>query len=862
MQIPPEKSGSFYLGAEYDLDVSARKENALVYDARDLVTHAVVVGMTGSGKTGMCVGLLEEAALDKIPALIVDPKGDMGNLLLQFPQLRSEDFEPWVNSGDAERKGQTVAEYAAATAEQWKGGLADWGIDGQRLETLKETIRYTIFTPGSEAGVPINIMGSLAAPGLDWESESEAIRERIGGTVAALLGLAQVNVDPVRSREAVLLASLFEHYWRNGQDLDMKSLILAIQEPPLQQIGVVEVDTFYPKKDRFNLAMAFNTIVASPTFQAWLSGEPLDIEKLYYTPDGKPRHSIINVAHLSDSERMFFLTLLLESVVTWVRRQSGTTSLRALLYFDEIFGYLPPVANPPTKRPLLTLLKQARAFGLGVVLVTQNPVDLDYKALSNTGTWVIGKLQAERDKQRVMDGLKGAIAESGGGEVDYDATIGKLGSRVFLMHNVNQKKPVVFTTRWAQSYLRGPLTKVQVAELMKGVEPLYQTAAPVVDASTAGGSSAAGAAAVSTAAKPPASVSSAPPGFLDSPPKVSESVQQVFLPLTVTPEKASAQIAAETGCEVQRVMLTYEPAALGAASVLFQDRRWEIEEKRSLAMIAPFPDGPAPFEWDRGEALGVALKRLSGKPERMGASDQGPYYAPVPESGESAADIRKVQSALGDFLYGRERFAFDLHEGLGIARKPMENETDFQARVERASRTQCDAEVRGLQEGYTKKIKVVEDKVGREQAELIRNQSEVSARRTEKYGSWLETVWRWFMGRRASSALSSSMSKQRREGEAQARVKENEYNIERLSQEKAGLEAELNARSAEVVAKWDGALGEVTTKEVAPTRSNVNIELVALAWIPSWVVAFDSGGISRTQTVAAYQADAGTLAQS
>ena len=410
MQAPPEQLGSFYLGAEYDLDAGARTDKPLTYDARDLVTHAVCVGMTGSGKTGLCIGLLEEAALDKVPAILIDPKGDITNLLLTFPELLPEQFKPWVNEDDARRKNMTLDAYAEKTATDWRAGLADWGQSDARIRALKEAVDFTIFTPGSDMGVGLNILGSLAAPKLDWETEAESIRERISGTVAALLGLAGVEADAVRDREGILLSNIFEFYWRKGEDLDLAKLILAIQKPPVRQMGVFDVDTFYPEKERFGLAMSFNNLVASPKFQSWLQGEPLDIDRMLFTADGKPRHSVIYIAHLSDAERMFVVTLIAENLLTWMRKQSGTTSLRALFYFDEIFGYFPPTAEPPSKRPLLTLLKQARAFGLGIVLVTQNPVDLDYKGLTNAGTWFIGKLQAERDKERVLSGLKGALS--------------------------------------------------------------------------------------------------------------------------------------------------------------------------------------------------------------------------------------------------------------------------------------------------------------------------------------------------------------------------------------------------------------------------------------------------------------------
>ena len=419
---PPEKIGSFYLGAEYDIQKKEILDAPLNYDARDLCTHAVCVGMTGSGKTGLCIGLLEEAAIDKVPALIIDPKGDMTNLLLQFEDMKAEDFLPWINPDDAKRKSKSLEEYAKGTAEMWSKGIATWGQGPERIRALKESIEYTIFTPGSTAGIPINILGSFSAPQNGFEEDPESLRDRIEGIVSALLGMIGSSEDPVRSREGVLLLNIFEHFWRNGEDLDLEKLIVHIQNPPFSKLGAFPVDSFYPEKDRFQLAMSFNSLIASPQFQNWLEGTPLDIDQLYFTPEGKPRHSIICIAHLSDSERMFFVTLLLNSLIGWMRQQSGTTSLRSLLYFDEIFGYFPPTANPPSKKPLLTILKQARAFGVGAVLVTQNPVDIDYKGLSNAGTWFIGKLQTERDKMRLLQALEGAISNNGDNpKTDFDS---------------------------------------------------------------------------------------------------------------------------------------------------------------------------------------------------------------------------------------------------------------------------------------------------------------------------------------------------------------------------------------------------------------------------------------------------------
>jgi len=408
-----EKLGVFYLGRQVAGHAGAADGELLLYDAKDLTTHAVCVGMTGSGKTGLCVSLLEEAAIDGVPSLVIDPKGDLGNLMLTFPRLAASDFEPWIDAGEAARKGSTPAEHAARTAELWQKGLAEWGQDGARIERLRSACDVAIYTPGSDAGLPLRVLGSFAAPPPAIVQDADAFRERVAASVSGLLALMGIGGDPVRSREHILLSNLLDRAWREGRDLDIPTLIREVQAPPFETVGVMSVDAIFPPADRLSLSMQLNNLLASPSFAAWMYGEPLDVQRLLYGPDGRPRLSILSIAHLSDAERMFFVTLLLGEVVAWMRRQSGTPSLRALLYMDEVFGYLPPTANPPSKAPMLTLLKQARAFGLGVVLATQNPVDLDYKALSNAGTWFLGRLQTERDKARVLDGLEGAAATSG-----------------------------------------------------------------------------------------------------------------------------------------------------------------------------------------------------------------------------------------------------------------------------------------------------------------------------------------------------------------------------------------------------------------------------------------------------------------
>lgn len=434
-----EKLGAFYLGRHYNLPQGKSSDEPVLYDSKDLLTHAVCVGMTGSGKTGLGIGLLEEAAIDGIPALIIDPKGDLTNLLLNFPELQPEQFLPWVDEDGATRKGLSKEEYAREQAGLWRNGLAKWGQTPERIRKLRDSAEFSIYTPGSDAGIPVSVIASFAAPPENIRNDRDLLRDSVSATTTSLLALIGVEADPLKSREHILIATILDRAWKNGEDLDLGTLIQQIQNPPVNRIGVFDLESFYPAKDRFGLAMALNNVLAAPGFEVWLSGEPLDVNRLLYTAQGKPRMAIFSIAHLNDSERMFFVSLLLGQTMSWMRTQPGTTSLRAILYMDEIFGYFPPVANPPSKLPLLTLLKQARAFGLGVVLATQNPVDLDYKGLSNAGTWFIGRLQTERDKARVMEGLEGAAAAAGAGfdRGAMEQILAGLGSRIFLMNNVH-----------------------------------------------------------------------------------------------------------------------------------------------------------------------------------------------------------------------------------------------------------------------------------------------------------------------------------------------------------------------------------------------------------------------------------------
>ncbi len=593
-----EKLGSFFLGRVLAADGSPT-DAPLLYDAKDMTTHGVCVGMTGSGKTGLCLALLEEAAIDGIPALVIDPKGDLGNLLLTFPALRSEDFAPWIDPAEAARAGQAPAEYAATVAERWRKGLADWGQAPARIQALRDAADIAIYTPGSTAGRPLRLLRSFDAPPPALAAEPEAVRERLQAAVSSLLALLGIDADPIQSRESILLQNILDTSWKAGQNLDLAALIRAIQAPPFERVGVFDLESFYPAKERMTLAMKLNNLLASPGFGAWLEGEPLDIARLLYTPEGKPRLCVLSIAHLSEAERMFFVTLLLSELIAWMRGQPGTQSLRALLYMDEIFGYFPPTANPPSKQPMLTLLKQARAYGVGVVLATQNPVDLDYKGLANTGTWFLGRLQTERDKLRVLEGLEGASSATGKAfdRGAMERTLAGLGNRMFLMHNVHDDAPTLFESRWAMSYLRGPLTREQIRKLTQAGAPPVTTA-------------------LAAPALPVAPVAAAP-----SVPRAPTALPRPNLPTGIE-ERFAAAPAAGTSAG-----LVYEPALFATASAHYVHAPAKLDAWQSLTFSARLDEASAAAPWE-------ALSELPGKPALAAGPEPGASFAPLPALAE------------------------------------------------------------------------------------------------------------------------------------------------------------------------------------------------------------------------------------
>ncbi len=833
-----EKLGVFYLGREYDLAQKQAQDALLLYDSKDLVTHAVCVGMTGSGKTGLCLSLIEEAAIDGVPAILIDPKGDLCDLLLTFPQLRGEDFLPWINADDARQKGLTPQDYAQNQADLWSKGLAHWGQGGERIQRLRQAADFAIYTPGSKAGLPVSILKSFAAPEFAVLDDSDLMRDRVSTLVNSLLGLVGIQADPVQSREHVLLSNLVDAAWRQGQDLDLAALIQQVQTPPMSKIGILELESFYPAKERFALVLALNNLLASPGFASWLEGEPLDIGRILYSPQGKPRVAIFSVAHLGDPERMFFVSLLLNQVLGWMRAQSGTSSLRAIVYMDEIFGYLPPVSNPPSKLPFLTLLKQARAFGVGVVLATQNPVDLDYKALSNTGTWFIGRLQTERDKSRLLDGLEGAAASTGlqFDRQDMEQIISGLGSRVFLMNNAHEDAPVVFQSRWALSYLRGPLTREQIKRLMDPVKAAMGAAGAVAQApaQAAGAQPAAGSQAPAPAS-PPAPTTQAAPAAAPSPAGAQAGVTTGIpagQPPTLPPDIQSFFIPVR-GRAPGGGSLVYQPKLAGAARIAFTDPRNGIDASQPCAFLAPITDSAIPVDWETAQEAGFALGDLEKTPQ------PGARFAGLPSPAGQARSYTAWTRDFTSWLYATQKLELFRSPSLKQASRPGEAERDFRVRMQVAAREQRDQAVEALRKKYAPRLAALQERLRKAQQAQERESVQARDAGLQTAISFGATLLSAFTGRKAASR--STLGRATTAVRGVSRTMSQRQDIERAGETVVAvktqldqLQAQFNEESSALEARIDPLAEALDALVVKPKKTDIAVQLVALAWAPYW----------------------------
>lgn len=832
---------NFYIGRAYDPAADEIvKDEVIYYDSRDLTTHGLVLGMTGSGKTGLCIALLEEAILDGIPAIIVDPKGDIGNLLLNFPELKPSDFEPWIDADEAIRKGSDVPGYAAKKAEQWKNGLADAGITPERMERLKRAAEYTILTPGSSSGTPVNILASLRAPQGGFEGSEEALREQITGTVSALLSLAGIDAEPVKSPEHVLISNIFEHNWRAGKDLSLEDIIMQVQEPPFDKLGVLPLDKYFPEKDRFGLAMQLNSVIAAPSFSVWLEGAPMDIQNLLYTPEGKPRVSIFYTAHLNDTERMFVMTLVLEQLLSWMRNQSGTSSLRALLYIDEIFGYFPPVQNPPSKQPLMRLLKQARAFGLGVLMATQNPVDLDYKGLSNVGSWFIGRLQSEGDANRIISGLKEAAASTDLDLPQVKQLIASIKPRVFLLRNIHDEgKVTLFYSRWAISYLAGPLTRQQISVLMANRQaPSSPVAAPAAaySAPAAAAFSAPQAIPGVPVAEVAASGPELPRGFGSSKPAAA-GVDEFFLPVNVRQEDAIRAWEADyrgRADDASAASLAYEPVLLAQVSVRYDDRKSQIRAERDYAFHIRDLDNSGFIEWDEYRAAPIDRRDFDSTPR------SGAIFGEVPVALNDAKRLRELEGDLVDVLYRKYPLEIQHHPALGVYARPKDDPGAFEAALRQKARELRDSEVDKATQRMDKDIDRLQDKLQKKEAELRKDQTKASSGTTQTLTAVAEGVLGLFSGRRTTTALSKIGRATGRKTELDASVKETEAEIAAINKEIDDRKAIFQQEMDEIQRRADAAVEGVQPYTITPLKKDIQVVVFGLGWVPSW--CFSAGG--------------------
>jgi hypothetical protein len=798
--------GSFHLGRAIDPQTGEAGSDEVVVGSSDLTTHGVIVGMTGSGKTGLAIVLIEEALRAGIPAFVLDPKGDMTNLALVFPDLAPASFRPWVSEAEAQAAGVSVDEYAARQATVWREGLAASGIGPERLQELRDAADVTVYTPGSTAGVPLDVVGSLRVPRLSWESDEEALRDEIEATVTGLLALVGIQADPLASREHVLLSNLIENAWRAGRDLDLGALIGEIQSPPIRKLGVFELDRFFPPADRTKLAFTLNALVASPSFVAWGQGDPLDPQAMLFTPDGKPRCAVVYLAHLSEEERQFVVTLVFSKLVTWMRGQEGTPDLRALDYMDEVFGYVPPSAAPPPKKPILTIFKQGRAFGLGLVLSTQNPVDLDYKAMSNAGTWLVGRLQTENDKARVLEGLRSA---AGGTDVGaLDKAIGALGKRQFLLVSARSSTPRLLATRWAMSYLCGPLTKDQVARLEPArvgqpqPAPTSTEAGPVdVPAPAAEQELAADESQVA-----PAVAAGVPVSYLDPAAPWASAIGAVAGTTRLRPFLAA------------RVALRYDDSAAGV------DEQEEFE-----ALYGPL-DG----------SLDLDSETQVDYDERdfAASAPAGAVYAlpgvPVEKDAFFSTAARQIRERLVD----RRPLELQRNRTLKVVSRPGESPDDFAERCDATAQTLADAEAAKIRD----RLEAKRDRLDRALAQAERRVDELetdtrSRRATELVSGAGAVLGALFGGRRSTrsmaGAISSAASRRGMSVRSAQRKETAEAKVESTKDDLAELEQEIADEITEIDERWRAVAAEVDTLSIRLEATDVRVVETRLVWVPA-----------------------------
>ena len=785
-----EKLGLFYFGKEVNPKTLKTTDNLLLYKSKDFTTHAVIIGMTGSGKTGFGIGLIEEATLDKIPSIIIDPKGDMGNLLLAFPDLKPEDFEEWVDPDEAQNQGMDPKSYAAKVAGSWENGLKSFYQDKNRIKLYKENADFTIYTPGSSTGIPLSVLSSFDVPSEDILDDPDTFSSIINSTVMGLLVLIDIKADPLSSKEYMLLATIFSYFWKKKKGLTLEELIGYIASPPFEKVGVLNLKIFYPQNERLKLAMLLNNVLASPGFSMWTEGEPLNIQKLLYTKEGNPRVSILSISHLDTAQRMFFVTLFLNKYISWMRQQRGTPSLRTLLYMDEIFGFFPATSNPPSKKPMLILLKQARAYGVGVVLATQNPVDLDYKGLSNIGSWFLGRLQTKQDKDRVMDGLiKNSTDSLSRNKIG--SLLSNMKKRTFLLKSAHLDRLSLFQTRWVLSYLRGPLSKPEIKRLMEEKNRLRNETKAEVDEG---------------AIKEASQISKKTASL----PLISDKIKQYFLDNSPYKEK-----------------VIFEPKILLKGKIKFYSASKNIDEKEDVFLKLPIDKNTTEINFENGILTDDDVSLYETK------SIENAKFYPLPSFIEGMKDFKAVENRFKDFLYRTKRLNLYTSKEFKLLSKPGEELSSFKVKVIELLREKKDEEVDKLREKFEKKEETLQKKYNNLLGKLEKEETDTKTATTDSVLSLGASVLGAFLGRTKVGNLSSGVVGLRRANrifKERKDVRLVKDKIEDLTKEIEELEGELNEKIEEISEKMNIDNYEIETFSLQPKKSDISNLSVSLLW--------------------------------
>ncbi len=808
-------SGHLLIGEQIEAASGERIGEPVLIDSGDLTTHGVIVGMTGSGKTGLGIVMLEEALLNGIPVLAIDPKGDLGNLCLTFPGLAASEFEPWMDEGAARVEGISIADLAEKTAQRWRSGLESWGLDGDDVGELAAAADPVIYTPGSTAGVPLDVLGRLSVPST---TEPAARQDEIDSTVSGLLGLIGIESDPLSGREHILLANLIARSWDAGVDLDMPTLLAQLLDPPIRKLGVLDLDTFYPAKDRQALVLKLNGLLASPSFAAWAEGAPLDIGSMLWDGDGKARASVVSLGHLEETERQFAVTLILSKVISWMRSQPGTGELRALVYIDEVMGLAPPVGNPPAKKPILTMLKQARAFGVGLVLSTQNPVDLDYKAISNAGTWLIGRLQTEQDKARLVDGLRTADGSTDIGALE--ATISSLGKRQFVLRTTKSSSMPVLTTRWAMSYLAGPLTSDQISTLMTD-----KVAAVVGGGGSPGSGTAGSVPAVAPNSTPAETVAAAgpKPTLADDESAVAPTFPE-SLPVRYVTAAAPWLEQLDLGPAGDRL----QAAVAARVQLLFDETKADLRHDEEWEAVVPLT----------GDRIDVDAAINVDFDDRDFTPDPPPnpiYILPPFEIG--ASDVRSLGADLKNKLAAGETYQLFVNPELKLYSRPGESQEAFATRCRDAADEAMDAEVSKIRDKLERKRDSLETALAKAEDRMEELEVQAEGRRNAQLIDIGASVLGGILGGRSrtrglASAARRMSSSSRQKASSEARLDSARNRVAEKIEDIEELEVELADAVLDIESEWLTKSQVIEPFEVPLERTDISVDDLMLVWIP------------------------------